>query len=142
MTVPENPNRLSGFEAAMLKFEEAIRRSQYMQQFELQPARPEMNQAEWSDPNQTMEQSAEQTDAQAAAQAADQSDLPQKQLANQSAAMENIKPQQAVPAVPLANRKYGLPLDQKVGPLVQGVIWSEILGRPVSKRKGFGRFGL
>lgn len=32
--------------------------------------------------------------------------------------------------------------DARIGQLRQGIIWAEILGRPVSKRRGRGRFGM
>lgn len=32
--------------------------------------------------------------------------------------------------------------DARLKQLQQGVIWAEILGRPVSKRRGRGRFGI
>jgi len=35
-----------------------------------------------------------------------------------------------------------VPLVQTASPLMQGIIWSEVLGKPVSRRKGRGRHGL
>ena len=35
-----------------------------------------------------------------------------------------------------------VPLAPSASPLMQGIIWAEVLGRPVSKRRGHGRHGL
>lgn len=35
-----------------------------------------------------------------------------------------------------------VPLAQTASPLMQGVIWAEVLGKPISRRKGRGRHGL
>lgn len=42
-----------------------------------------------------------------------------------------------------ADAAYGtiVPLAQTASPLMQGIIWAEVLGKPVSKRKGRGRHG-
>ena len=35
-----------------------------------------------------------------------------------------------------------VPLVQTTSPLMQGIIWAEVLGKPISRRKGRGRHGL
>jgi len=46
----------------------------------------------------------------------------------------------ATPALSAAPQPI-VPLAPSASPLMQGIIWAEVLGRPVSKRRGHGRHG-
>ncbi len=61
--------------------------------------------------------------------------------AETSRAIDSFQGHQAAATAADAAYQTIVPLTQTASPLMQGVIWSEVLGKPVSRRRGRGRHG-